>query len=212
VRFTLTVAFVILVAGAGYLFLPRTASLGAFDATAMANAQTRMKRHEAAGENAAALLDHYSILNGQYGIAPIPAASASVAFLQAARAFKEAADQADEEAALPFLEHAFSIIGTETSIHIDPSIIARLELVTWSLARDRSKERQLTDAISEKLALLHGGTAKEFQSTAADFARAARFTSAKNWPAANETESAAWKKLRRLLDARSSNAESQSKS
>ncbi|MFM8763523.1 MAG: hypothetical protein ACKOEZ_01620 [Spartobacteria bacterium] len=206
-RLALTVVFVLLVAGAGYLFVPRTASLSAFDATAMAEAQTRMKQHEAAGENAAALLDHYSILNGQYGIAPIPAASASVAFLQAGRAFKEAADQADEEAALPFLEHAFSIIGTETGSKTDPAIIARLELVTWSLARDRSKERQLADAISEKLALLHGGTAREFQSTATDFARAARFTSAKNWHAAREAESAAWKKLRRLLDARSLNAQ-----
>lgn len=149
-----------------------------------------------------ALLDLYGVLNGQYGMAPIPSASASLAMLQAQRAFAEAADQPDEEKALPFLEEYYSIIAKQTASPVDPAIIARLELVTWSLARDRSKERQLADALSEKLALLHGGSAKDFQAVSADFARAMRLAAGKNGQASREAAAFAWKKLRHLLDTR----------
>ena len=169
----------------------------------MAELQVGIWRHAAADEHAQTLWDFYRILNGQYGIPPIPALSAAWSALEAQRAFADAADQADEEQALPFLEKKISIIAEQTGSNLDPAIIARLELFTWSLARDRSKERQLTAAICEKLALLHGGAAQDYQAAASDFAHARRLAAAKNWSAASDAERAAWQKLRRQLDSRS---------
>ncbi len=166
----------------------------------MAELQTNAWRHAAAGKETQALLDLYRILEGQYRIPPLPALSAAMSMLQARRAFTSAADQADEEQALPFLEKTFSILGEKTGANLDPTIIARLELFTWSLARDPSKQSQLTAAISEKLALLHGGAARDYQAAASDFAHARRLAVAKNWSAASDAETAAWQKLRRQLD------------
>lgn len=169
----------------------------------MAELQVGIWRHAAADKHAQTFWDFYRIFNGQYGIPPIPALSAAWSALEAQRAFADAADQADEEQALPFLGKTFFIIGEQTASNLDPAIIARLELFTWSLARDRSKERQLTAAISEKLALLHGGAAQDYQAAALDFAHAKRLAAAKNWSSASDAESAAWQKLRRQLDSRS---------
>lgn len=166
----------------------------------MAELQTSALRHAAAGKETQALFDFYSIFEGQYRIPPLPAISAAMSMLQARRAFASAADQADEEQALPFLENTFSILGEKTGVNLDPTIIARLELFTWSLARDPSKQSQLTAAISEKLALLHGGAANNYRAAATDFAQAARLTAAKNWSAATHSESTAWQKLRREID------------
>lgn len=200
-RFVVKISLAVLIALGGYLFWPRSGSLSSFDPAAMAELQTSARRHAAGRGEAQALLDLYGILQGQYGISPIPALSAAVNLLQARRAFAVAADQADEEQALPFLEKAFFILGEKTGANLDPTIIARLELFIWSLARDPSKHSQLTDAISEKLALLHGGAAKDYRAAASDFAQAARLTAAKNWGAAKQAESTAWQKLRRQLDA-----------
>jgi hypothetical protein len=200
VRFVVKFSFAVLIALGGYLFWPRSSSLSSFDASAMAELQTNAWRHAAAGKETQALLDLYRILEGQYRIPPLPALSAAMSMLQARRAFTSAADQADEEQALPFLEKTFSILGEKTGANLDPTIIARLELFTWSLARDPSKQSQLTAAISEKLALLHGGAARDYQAAASDFAHARRLAVAKNWSAASDAETAAWQKLRRQLD------------
>jgi len=166
----------------------------------MADLHISAWRHTATGKHTKAFWDFYRILNGQYRIPPIPALSVAMSLLQARRAFASAADQADEEQALPFLENTFSILGEKTGVNLDPTIIARLELFTWSLARDPSKQSQLTAAISEKLALLHGGAANNYRAAATDFAQAARLTAAKNWSAATHSESTAWQKLRREID------------
>ena len=156
VKFSL---FAIILLG-GYLFWPRSSSLSGFDAASMAELNVSLWRHATAGKEVQIFFDLYRILNGQYRIPPIPALSAAASTLQAQNTFAGAADEADEEKALPFLEKSFSILGEKTETNLDPAIIARLELFTWSLARDRSKESQLAAAISEKLALLHGGAAQ----------------------------------------------------
>ncbi len=202
-RFIVKFSLAVFIALGGYLFWPRSSSLSSFDAASMAELQVGIWRHAAAGKETQALFDLYSIFEGQYRIPPLPALSAAMSILQARRAFADAADQADEEQALPFLENTFSILAKKTASNLDPHILARLELFTWSLARDRSKERQLAAAISEKLALLHGGAAKDYQAAASDFAHARRLAVAKNWSAASDAETAAWQKLRRQLDSRS---------
>lgn len=208
-RFVVKFSLAVLIALGGYLFWPRSSSLSSFDAPAMAELQTRAWQHAAAGKETQALLDLYEILKGQYRIPPLPALSAAMSTLQARRAFASAADQADEEQALPFLEKTFSLLGEKTGANLDPAILARLELFTWSLARDPSKKNQLTAAISEKLALLHGGAAKDYQAAASDFAQAARLAAAKNWSAATQAETTAWQKLRHQLDSRSPRAADQ---
>ncbi len=175
----------------------------------MAELNVSAWRHAAAKKQAQTFFDLYLILNDQYRIPPIPALSASWSVLEAQNAFAGAADEADEEQALPFLEKSFSILGEKTGTHLDPAIIARLELFTWSLARDRSKESQLAAAISEKLALLHGGAAQEYQPAALDFAHARRLAAAKNWSAASDAEAAAWQKLRHHFDSRSTQQDDQ---
>jgi hypothetical protein len=203
VRFVVKFFLAAIIALSGYLFWPRSSSLSGFDAAAMADLHISIWRHTAADKHTQTFLDFYRILNGQYLIPPIPALSAAWRAMEAQRAFAEAADQADEEQALPFLEKTFSIIAEQTGSKIDPTIIARLELITWSLARDRSKECQLAAAISEKLALLHGGAAQDYRAAASDFALARRLAAAKNWRAVGDVEKAAWQKLRRQLDSRS---------
>ena len=202
-RFVVKFSLAAIIALGGYLFWPQSSSLSSFEAASMAELQVGIWRHAAADKHAQTFWDFYRIFNGQYGIPPIPALSAAWSALEAQRAFADAADQADEEQALPFLEKTFFIIAEQTGSNLDPAIIARLELFTWSLARDRSKERQLTAAISEKLALLHGGAAQDYQAAALDFAHARRLAAAKNWSAASDAETAAWQKLRRQLDSRS---------
>lgn len=199
-RFAVKVSLAVLIALSGYLFWPRSSSLSEFDTAAMANLHISAWRHTATDEHTQAFWDFYRILNGQYRIPPIPAMSASWSALEARRAFADAADHADEEQALPFLENIFSILAEKTASNLDPKILARLELFTWSLARDRSKERQLAAAISEKLALLHGGAARDYQAAASDFARAHRLAAHKNWSAASDAETAAWQKLRSQID------------
>ena len=179
----------------GYIFWPSSSSLSCFDPASMADRQLAAQRHADAGKNLQAIFDFYGILHGEYRIPPLPAVSAAFDRLRARRAFVQAADQADEEQALPFLESAISIIGEKTGTALDPKIIARLELFEWSLARDRSKERQLAAAISEKLALLYGGAANDYQAIAASFAIARRLAANQNWSNAEEAEAAAWKKL-----------------
>jgi hypothetical protein len=203
VRLVLKFSLATLIGLGGCLFWPRSSSLSAFDAAAMAGLHISLWRHAADGEEMPTLLDLYGILNGQYRIPPLPAMAAAVSTLQAQKAFASAADEADEEKALPFLEKSFSLLGEKTETLLDPAIIARLELFTWSLARAPSKERQLAAAISEKLALLHGGAAQEYQAAALSFAHARRSAAAKNWSAASEAEAAAWQKLRHHLDSRS---------
>jgi hypothetical protein len=203
VRFVVKFSLAAIILVGGYLFWPRSSSLSGFDAASMAELQVGIWRYAASKKQAQIFFDLYRILNGQYRIPPIPALSAAWSALEAQRAFADAADQADEEKALPFLEKTFFIIGEQTGSNLDPTIIARLELFTWSLARDRSKERQLAAALSEKLALLHGGAAKEYQAAALEFAHAKRMAIAKNWNAASDAEAAAWQKLRRQLDSRS---------
>jgi hypothetical protein len=200
VRFVVKLSLAVLIALGGYLFWPRSSSLSSFDAAAMAELQTSAWRHAAVDKEAQALFGLYSIFEGQYRIPPLPAIPAAMNMLQARRAFASAADQADEEQALPFLEKTFSILGEKTGANFDPTIIARLELFTWSFARDTSKQSQLTAAISEKLALLHGGAAKDYRECSSDFARAARLTAAKNWSAATQAGTTAWQKLRRQID------------
>ncbi len=199
-RFAVKVSLAVPIALSGYLFWPRSSSLSEFDTAAMADLHISAWRHTATDKRTQAFWDFYRILNGQYRIPPIPAMSASWSALEARRAFADAADQADEEQALPFLEDIFSILAEQTASNLDPKILARLELFTWSLARDRSKERQLAAAISEKLALLHGGAARDYQAAASDFARAHRLAAQKNWSAASDAETAAWQKLRRQID------------
>jgi len=161
----------------------------------MADRQLAAQRHADAGKNLQAIFDFYGILHGEYRIPPLPAISAAFDRLRARRAFVEAADQADEEQALPFLESAISIIGEKTGTPLDPKIIARLELFEWSLARDHSKEHQLAAVISEKLALLYGGASNDYHAIAVSFATARRFAANQKWSNAEEAEAAAWKKL-----------------
>lgn len=202
-RLVLKFSLAALIGLGGYLFWPRSSSLSAFDATAMAGLHVSLWRHVADGEDVPTLFDLYGILNGQYRLPPLAAMAASASTLQAQNAFAVAADEADEEKALPFLEKSFALLGEKTGTNFDPSIIARLELFTWSLARAPSQERQLAAAISEKLALLHGGAAQEYQSAALAFAHARRLAVAKNWSAASDAEAEAWQKLRHHLDSRS---------
>lgn len=208
-RFLVKFSLAFLIALGGYLFWPRASSLAAFDPAAMAELHVGIWRHEATGDASRILSDLYGIFHGQYRIPPIPASSAAVEMLQARRAFAQAADQADEEKALPHLEKAFAILGETTGSHFDPKIMARLELFTWSLARDGSKERQLAEATSEKLALLHGGAAKNYQAAAADFTQARRLALGAKWDAASRAETAAWQKMRHQIDRSSTGAPTQ---
>jgi hypothetical protein len=197
---------VVLVGVAAYCFWPRAGSLGAFEPDRMARLQVEARRLED-GKKKEALFVIYRIFEGQYGIPPLSAAPAAWHFSEALTLFDEAADHADGERALPFLERTFSILKEKTDGLFDASVVARLELYAWLLARDRGKQSQLAAVLSEQLALVHGGSARIYDSVAVDFARARRLAAARQWGAAMDAETVAWRRLRGMLD-RSSQAES----
>jgi hypothetical protein len=119
VRFVVKFSLAAIILVGGYLFWPRSSSLSGFDAASMAELQVGIWRHAASKKQAQIFFDLYRILNGQYRIPPIPALSAAWSALEAQRAFADAADEADEEQALPFLEKTFSIIAEKTGSSLD---------------------------------------------------------------------------------------------
>lgn len=199
-RFFARFLLLVLLPVAAYCFWPRTTSLAAFRPIQMARLQVNMLRLAEEGKPRELLVTAYRLFEGEYKVPPLSAAPAAWNYSEALLVFHRAADQADQDLALPFLERAFAILGKTASSPFDVSVVARLELFGWMLAGDRSKQKQLAAVIGEKLALLYGGSAQNYEPVAAALATARRSAAENNWSKAGEAEGEAWQRLRALLD------------
>ncbi len=115
---------------------------------------------------------------------PVDAAQAAWNNLQAIEVFSVAADRADQERALPFLEKAFETLAASTGMAGDSRVAARLELFEWMLAADSRKRTELATVVAEKLALVHGVPAGSVESAAEPIAKGLGLRAQRKWSAA----------------------------
>jgi hypothetical protein len=144
----------------------------------------------------------YRIFQEEFRLAPMAAAQAAWNSSQAMENFIESADNADRERALPYLQRVFEILRQQTGARFDPAVVARLQLHRWMLAADKRRQNQLPAAIAEILAMLYGGTAADYSSTATAFAKADRLMASGNPETARQAAVTAWRRLAEQLKAR----------
>ena len=113
----------------------------------------------------------YMIYDRQYGLPPVSALDASWHALRAMETFSKAADRPDKESALPSLQRVFGILSTKAVMVGDSNVVARLELFEWMLADDVNRRSELTTAVAEKYALMHGVPAARLMDSASVIAK-----------------------------------------
>lgn len=201
-RFFRRLAWVVLATMAAYVFWPRSPSLAAFRPAQIEALRIEALDESRAGKTWSPLVPLYRIFQEEFHFPPIAAARCAWEASRALRLFLDSADNADRERALDPLEKMFAIVQAETGAEFDPPVVARLQLYCWMLAGDTRKESQLQAAIAEKLALLHGGSASEFNAPAAAFARADRLMLSKQHAASRQAGVSAWRRLAEQLKSR----------
>jgi hypothetical protein len=169
--------------------------LAALECEAFENAQAR--------RSGALAWTLYRVFQEEFHLPPIAAAQASWNSSQALERFYESADNADRERALPYLQRVFEILRQQTGARFDPAVVARLQLHRWMLAADERRQNQLPAAIAEILAMLYGGTASDYSSTATAFAKADRLLGSGKTEPARQAAVTAWRRLAEQLKARS---------
>jgi hypothetical protein len=193
--------FLLLIA-AGYVLWPRFPSLAGFRPVGLAALECEAFENAQARRSGALAWTLYRIFQEEFHLPPIAAAEAAWNSAQALESFLESADNADRERALPHLERTFEILRQQTDARFDPAVVARLQLHRWMLAADGNRQNQLPAAISEILAMVYGGTASEYSSTAAAFAKADRLLASQKPEAARQAAASAWRRLSEQLQAR----------
>jgi len=188
---------------AGYLFWPRLPSLEAFQAPRIAALECEVFEKAKAHRSAGLLVTLYRIFQEEFRLAPLAAAQTAWNSSQALKLFNAAADNPDRERALPYLERTFEILRQQTETRFDPAVVARLQLHRWMLAADERRQSQLPSAIAEILAMLYGGTASDYSSTATAFAKADRLMGSGKTEPARHAAVTAWRRLAEQLRARS---------
>ena len=141
----------------------------------------------------------YRIAEGQYRLPPIAALSNAWHTSQAFMIFERGADRADQERALDPLQQAFRILDEQTHSGYDVEVVSRLELFTWMLSGDKSKQSHLTSAIAEKVALTYRLAAPDCGPAAEEFSKARRFAREGRWNEAVKANAAGWKRLKNLI-------------
>lgn len=190
--------FLILVV-AGYVLWPRNPSLVTFRPHAIAELQCQAFENAQARRTVDLMVTLYRIFQEEFRFPPIAAAEAAWNATQACELFLDAADNADRERALPYLEKTFEILRRETNAQFVPPVIARLQLHRWMLAADSRRQNQLPAAIAEILSMLYGGSASDYQVVSNAFAKADRLLSSKNPNDAREAMASAWRRLAEQL-------------
>jgi len=201
-RFFLRALLFLLLIVAGYVFWPRFPSLAGFRPAALAALECEVFENAQARKSSALAWTLYRIFQEEFHLPPIASAVAAWNSAQALESFLKSADNADRERALPHLERTFEILRQQTDASFDPMVVARLQLHRWMLAADGNRQNQLPAAISEILAMVYGGSASEYSSTAAAFAKADRLLASQKPEAARQAAASAWRRLLEQLQAR----------
>lgn len=202
-RFVKRLVLFLLLMVVGYLFWPRFPSLEAFRPTTIAALECEVFEKANARRSAGLPVTLYRIFQEEFRLAPIAAAQAAWNSSQALELFNTSADNADRERALPSLERTFEILRQQTGARFDSAVVARLQLHRWMLAADDGRQSQLPAAIAEILAMLYGGTASDYSSTATAFAKADRLMGSGKTEPARQAAVTAWRRLAEQLQAES---------
>ncbi len=169
---------------AGYALWPRQPTLVEFSPRDVAELDVAAWRDATEGRKGAAMWALYRLYEGQYRLPPADAARAAWNTLQAIEVFSVAADRADQERALPFLEKAFETLAASTGMAGDSRVAARLELFEWMMAADARKRGELATVVAEKLALVHGVPAGSVERAAEPLAKGLGLRAQRKWGAA----------------------------
>ena len=197
----LRLVLVVIVAVAGYFFWPHRSSLNAFDPARIGELEVEVWRLAQQKNRRDLFFTLYRIAEGQYRLPPIAAISVAWYTSDAILTFERGADRADQERALDPLQRALVILKEKTQAGYDVEVVSRLELFTWMLAGDKSKQGQLASAIAEKIALTYRLSAPDCGPAAEEFAKARRFAREGRWNEAVKANTAGWKRLKDLLAA-----------
>lgn len=169
----------LLLLGAGaYVFWPRSPGFESCDPASAASHRTEALRAASSGQFLKSVLAEYLFLSHDLHYPPLLAADRAWNRARALGILSRARDGAEEEDALVPL--SASLVGIAPSSEAIDAI-ARLELVAFQLARSPAGRKDLETAISEKLALLHGGTAAGWRRPASLLADAAIAAQARDW-------------------------------
>ena len=183
-KFVLKCLTVCVLMVAAYALWPRQPSMGEFSPRGMADLDVAAWRDVSEGRRGAALLSFYRVYEGQYRLPPVDALRAAWSALQAVSIFLAAADRADQEGALPYLENVFGILSGATGMVGDGKVAARLQLFEWMLASDSRKRAELATVVAEKLALVHGVSAGSMEPVAAPLSKGIGLRADRKWRAA----------------------------
>jgi len=193
----------LLLMAAVYVFWPRFPSLEGFRPPMIAALECEVFEKAKARQSTGMLVALYRIFQEEFRLSPMAAAEAAWNSSQALELFHASADNADRERALPYLERTFEILRRQTEARFDPAVVARLQLHRWMLAADGNRQNQLPAAISEILAMVYGGTASDYSSTATAFAKADRLVGSGKTEPERQAVVTAWRRLAEQLKARS---------
>lgn len=168
----------------GYGLWPRQPTLVEFSPREVAELDVAAWRDATGGRKGAAMWAVYRLYEGQYRMPPVDAARAAWNALQAIEVFSKAADRADQERALPFLEKALETVAASAGMAGDSRVAARLELFEWMLAGDSRKRGELATVVAERLALVHGVPAGSLERAAGPIAKGLSLRAQRKWSAA----------------------------
>lgn len=188
-RFLLKSLVLVLLAAGGYAVWPRHASMVDFSPRGLAELDVAAWRAVVEGRRVAAMGELYRIYEGEYGLQPLDAVYAAWNACRARVVFTGAADRADQEGALAYLENVYGLLAAKTGMPADSAVVARLELFEWMLASDTRRRGELATAIAEKFAVIHGAPAGVFERAAMTLAKGVGLRAGQKWgPAERELE------------------------
>ncbi len=177
-RFFALLLAVLLSGGTAYLFWPRSPGFQSCDPVSAARNRAEALRAASSGRFLTSAFSEYRFLAVDLDYPPLRAAEMAWNRARALGILLQARDAAEEEEALPLLSASVADLAP-TADAVDA--IARLELVTFQLSRSPSGRKDLETAISEQLAILHGGSAAAWRHPASLLADAALAAQSQDW-------------------------------
>ena len=199
----------LLLAAAAFVFIPRQADLRAFDAAAVARAETAMWRHYYEKRYIPLFLDLYGLARDEQNFSPWDSFSLSVAAARAARNFQPSRSRVEADAALPQLIEYFRILAGAAAVAVDVPQIARAELDWWQARREAVAPEDYGLIIARVSSLLYGVDDDDVRKAGVLRARAMAYRDARDnamtdadWASIAEQLTASYSLLKRAVSAR----------
>jgi len=184
---------------AAFLFWPRSPGLDRFAPAETARLEVALWKNGALGRRMPAIWAATRLYAGQFDIPPLVAMGMGWKASRAVSVFRAARDTSEQEAAIEFLLPLFLELKAQTGAPFDAEVVAGLELKTWMLAGDPTRQRELVSAIAEKCALVHGHLPEQCLPAAKKFAVALRKARVGQWAGALDADQEGWTELKKTV-------------